>query len=594
MFFLKKLDSYFNNYNARFSVNYLRSMMSKYINNVLLISMAITLLAWQGTARAQETNIDELLPIILFVLDNDEIQCPSIPEVPVFTISDDMGVISVENTGEFNPFDPTDLGEFLAGATPIGEGTTAADIADALLADSSVTQLQGDVVISTQEDINELEGVVLITGSLSVNSASLFQELDFSPLSSLVQISGSLSLNTSNTNIEGFQCLATVRNINIVSNESLINIGGFQSLESIDGSLSVFSNNSLESISGFQSLGTIGSNLGLVSNPNLENLGSLARLNRADVVGDILISSNTNFDCSDPEPNFVTATSSSGNAVNCAQDLLFSSLAVANNEAVTIPDSGSVTSTIQIPAQSNASGFVGSLQVNLDITHTSVGDLTVTLSNGSTSINLLAEPSTPADQGILSSAIATLCIDEPFDSGGSFLEEERFGSINEEFLDFNSINAACALAITSALNAGATTEASQEILLAVITSQCVDSFEGDFDVVLISDQGLLENFSSVDSACALEIISAFNGEVCSSNDIVVSLIDNALLPSINSSCSSDDLSTAFSLPVYSPLEPLSTFEGSDINETWTLTITDSVSGETGTLNGWGIVFDIDR
>ena len=570
----------------------LKLVIGKYINNALLVSLIISLVAWQGTARAQETNIDALLPIISFILNDDEIQCPIIPEVGTFTPSENVSDFLPGDflSGDFlsGDFSAGDLSEFLAGATSTGEGTTAADIAAALLADSSVTQLQGDVVISTQEDINELEGVVLITGSLSVNSASLFQELDFSPLSSLVQISGSLSLNTSNTNIEGFQCLATVRNINIVSNESLINIGGFQSLESIDGSLSVFSNNSLESISGFQSLGTIGSNLGLVSNPNLENLGSLARLNRADVVGDILISSNTNFDCSDPEPNFVTATSSSGNAVNCAQDLLFSSLAVANNEAVTIPDSGSVTSTIQIPAQSNASGFVGSLQVNLDITHTSVGDLTVTLSNGSTSINLLAEPSTPADQGILSSAIATLCIDEPFDD--EFEEINGGGS----FDDFASVDTACALAFTSILNAGVTTEAGQEILLDFIAVQCVDSFEGDFDEVLISDQGLLENFSSVDSACALEIISAFNGEVCSSNDIVVSLIDNALLPSINSSCSSDDLSTAFSLPVYSPLEPLSTFEGSDINETWTLTITDSVSGETGTLNGWGIVFDIEQ
>jgi len=144
------------------------------------------------------------------------------------------------------------------------------------------------------------------------------------------------------------------------------------------------------------------------------------------------------------------------------------------------------------------------------------------------------------------------------------------------------------------LNAGATTEAGQEILLDFIAVQCVDSFEGDFDEVSISDQGLLENFPSVDSACAFEIISAFNGEVCSSNDIVVSLLDGALLPPINASCSVDDLSPAFPEPLYSPLEPLSTFEGSDINETWTLTITDSVSGETGTLNSWGIVFGIER
>ena len=51
---------------------------------------------------------------------------------------------------------------------------------------------------------------------------------------------------------------------------------------------------------------------------------------------------------------------------------------------------------------------------------------------------------------------------------------------------------------------------------------------------------------------------------------------------------------AYPLPSYFPLESLAAFQGDDLNGTWTLTVTDSETGDTGVLNGWGIVFNIDR
>jgi len=132
-------------------------------------------------------------------------------------------------------------------------------------------------------------------------------------------------------------------------------------------------------------------------------------------------------------------------------------------------------------------------------------------------------------------------------------------------------------------------------LLAEIANQCVDvPFETDFSEVLSSEEGLFESFPSVDAACSVEIISTFAEEFCSSNDIVVSLQDSIVSPPINTSCSSDDQGTAFSEPVYAPLEPLSAFQGDNVNQVWTLTVTDSKNGNIGTLNSWTLFFDIER
>ena len=527
-----KSPSLINNTYSSLFINHLKAT-SKLISNGLFFSLFVVLFAWQPTARAQETNTNGLFPIISFLLDDDgTVQCPSVPELPVFT--GDLGSFIV--TDDSGDFSAGDLSEFLVGVTP-DDGAPEGIISADFLTGDSATQFLGDVVITTQEDINQLEGIVQIIGSLSVGSASLFQELDFSPLASLVQVVGGVTLNTSNANVMGFECLAMVgADLTIVGNNSLTSIDGFESLESIGFSLNIIANNSLENISGFESLETIGGNLAITDNLILENAGSLAQLSRADILGDIIIVDNASFDCTDPEPSFLTATFSEGNAANCTEDLLFNSFSIANTDAVSITDSGSITSTVQIPSGSNVTGLVGSLLVNLDITHTSVGDLTVTLSNGTTTINLLDQPSALVDEESALAAVASECIDEPV--GDDLLNE-----------------------------------------------------------IVIDDDGILQSFSdfnSIDAECALDVLSTFESQACSSNDIVVSLFDDALLPPINTSCSADDLSSAFSEPSYFPLEPLSAFEGSDINETWTLTITDSVSGETGTLNSWGIVFDIDQ
>ena len=106
----------------------------------------------------------------------------------------------------------------------------------------------------------------------------------------------------------------------------------------------------------------------------------------------------------------------------------------------------------------------------------------------------------------------------------------------------------------------------------------------------------LNDFLSIDTDCLSELLTQSNEDLplCTSDNISVRLLDSANLLPINSSCAAEDSGPAFSLPAYSPLEALSAFQGSDVNGEWTLTVTDSSSGETGVLNSWSIFFRVDR
>ena len=107
---------------------------------------------------------------------------------------------------------------------------------------------------------------------------------------------------------------------------------------------------------------------------------------------------------------------------------------------------------------------------------------------------------------------------------------------------------------------------------------------------------IFDDFTSIDADCAIDLLTQSNEDLplCTSDNISVRLLDSANLLPINSSCAAEDSGPAFSLPAYSPLEALSAFQGSDVNGEWTLTVTDSSSGETGVLNSWSIFFRVDR
>ena len=496
-------------------------LIRNYLMYIKFLFGLIVVLLGQTTARAESIDVNALTPILNFILE-EKVQCPSIePSVVI----DDSGVL-------------------------IGFSTPK-------------NQIDGDVFISSQENINDLEDIVRVNGSVIFATQMASQSLDLSPLSSLVEVTGRILLNTGNTRINGFSCLTTVGgDLNIQNNNSLKTINAFPLLESVGGSLSVsinpelerivgfqslssigrdvniFTNDELESINSFSLIASIGGSLNIVDNARLLSLGGFGFLSRDNVLGDISIVSNTSFDCANPVPSFSPVTFSSGNTVDCEQDLMPSRFGVRNNQAVMIEDLESVSSSLVLPSEVDLSGTIESLQVTLDITHSAVGDLTVQLSNGTTTINLLDRPTELVSEDDLSEAIARECAVEDFET--DFLSEQIGG---DRQVEFNS-------------------------------------------------------FSSIDIDCAIELALNFNENAvaCDSNDIIVQLTDEDALQPINSSCESGvaDSQTAFPLAFYSPLEALSAFDGSDVDVTWTLTVTDSKTGDIGVLNSWGILFDIDR
>ena len=458
----------------------------------MLVSVATMLMPSQVMAQQQNPNVAALPPIISFLLSDDD-QCP---------------VVSLETT-----------------------------------------QFINNTLITTQAELNALQGVTRIEGDLEFST--LDASLDFSPLDSLVELTGNLNFVTpSITTISGFGCLSTVGlNLDIFSNDALTSILGFNSLTSIGNDLNITANDALTSISGFNSLPSIGDDLNITSNdaltsiPEFNSLTSIGDflgitsnnaltsipefnsltsigcdlnintsdaltsilgfnsltsigddleilsnnaltsiegfgiLKSEDVGGIIQINNNGDLDCTNPAPNFLPVSTSTGNSVNCAA-LIERQFTASPNLAIPDNNSSGVSTDIVI---SDQPGAVSNLEVRLNISHTFIGDLIVSLSNGTNSIDLLNTP----------------------------------------------------------LN------------------------------------------SSENS--------------CSSNDIDVTLSDSATSPINEGSC--NDLSSAQAFTsgaVLSPLGQLTIFNGDDVNDTWTLTVSDNVGADIGTINSWSLDFDIGQ
>lgn len=433
----------------------------------------------------------------------------------------------------------------------------------------------------------EMVGInIQISGNDSLQSVAGLQSLE--TVGNSLSISNSPALH----NLNGFRTLSSVgRDLQILSNTELTRLSGFQSLKSIGNDLSLFENDGLRSITGFQLLESIGFNLSVGNNSNLEGLGSLAALERGGVLGNISIFSNDVFDCGLPVPNFSVATFSSGNAINCPQDLASQTISSSNNESVSILDLGSVSSSITIPAQSGITGVVRSLEVSLDIEHTSVGNLTVTLSNGTTTINLLDGPSL-LSANTIGTGITNECIEGSFSAIPVSEIEFSPTGLGEFIRGASEIDEGCTAAgllLASSPNFG--NIFSETDFLVEGPSNFIDSND-IFDSFFSFNPDFVNNV--IEALEPLAPVEPANSLVCDSNNISLSLVDDISLLSINTSCISGDTNEAFPFGIYSPLQSLSAFEGSSVNETWTLTITDSESGNVGVLNGWGIVFDIDR
>ena len=84
---------------------------------------------------------------------------------------------------------------------------------------------------------------------------------------------------------------------------------------------------------------------------------------------------------------------------------------------------------------------------------------------------------------------------------------------------------------------------------------------------------------------------------CISDDFDIILADGMGLDSVQSICGEDPVThdgiTRTSPPKYRPLDPLSAFDGENVQGTWELTVTDSRKSECGTLVEWCVIIPDD-
>jgi subtilisin-like proprotein convertase family protein len=78
---------------------------------------------------------------------------------------------------------------------------------------------------------------------------------------------------------------------------------------------------------------------------------------------------------------------------------------------------------------------------------------------------------------------------------------------------------------------------------------------------------------------------------CSGDDVIILLDDEA--PTTSSACYGTGSNQAYPDPSYQPFSQLSIFDGENTAGDWILSVSDTASGDEGTLNSWGINYDYE-
>ena len=183
-----------------------------------------------------------------------------------------------------------------------------------LLTNNDLVQFQncptinGDLILGVKDCSQEctitgfesLEDITEITGDLIIQCCNLVSST-LVILQKLTVVQGTLRIfyNSQLLNIDGFQKLNKVGNIEIFQNPSLISVPGLNSLVLINGYVSIGNNPKLERITGFTLLSTIsGLNLtsdhalALVYNPLLTDISGFRKLVNI-ALGTVHIEGNT-------------------------------------------------------------------------------------------------------------------------------------------------------------------------------------------------------------------------------------------------------------------------------------------------------------
>jgi len=289
---------------------------------------------------------------------------------------------------------------------------------------SMLESVGGSIQVSDSVALTSFDGFGSLT---SVGQNLIIDELDlltslpsFGALTSIGQ-NFQITENPSLEAFEGFISLAMViGDLRIMDNQILNQIPGFDSLSSVGstlalsgnsllasftsfndiqsvGALTISGNDALVEVSTFDALNSVTNNFVIEGNALLSALTGFSQLNTSDIQGGITVNDNPALDCLAPTPTFSPVSESIGNLVNCATSTMISpsvspNIGIEDAEIDFDPISGggvtlgTTQSSITIDDQS---GSVGGVTVDLNLTHTFVGDLTITLSNGTTDVILI-------------------------------------------------------------------------------------------------------------------------------------------------------------------------------------------------------------
>ncbi len=166
---------------------------------------------------------------------------------------------------------------------------------------SNITSIEGSLRLFILEDnvpdLSNFDGLTSIGGSLEI-SLSTQAPLNLSAFDGLTSIGGSLifslfSLSQENITLSGFNSLNSISgSLNIFNDGSLNEISGFSSLTSIGGDVEINST-ALNNLDAFSSLTQIGGSLDITANEALENINGLSNL--LGISGNVQIRFNPNL-----------------------------------------------------------------------------------------------------------------------------------------------------------------------------------------------------------------------------------------------------------------------------------------------------------
>ena len=324
-------------------------------NSLIVTAFSLALSFWVAPAPAQDNNASRLVPIITFLLDEPD-ECPGATPGTTRTITDPIdtqaqldelqGVARIDGDLVFNiPFRTNFDFSALASLVEVRGGVFFGGTVQ-----ESISGFNCLSLIETDLDIRSIAGLTSISGFDALTSVG--RDLTIFNNLALVSVSGfgvltevgrdvSINFNNSLTSVPEFDALTSIgEDLNVISNRMLLSLPEFNALISVGESVRITSNSTITSISrfgtltavldlliddndalvsiqGFDALTAVRSRLLIENNDALSSIEGLSNLESSAVLGSINVRNNPLFDCSNPMPNFLPATTSTGNAVNC-------------------------------------------------------------------------------------------------------------------------------------------------------------------------------------------------------------------------------------------------------------------------------------